>query len=243
MQPEIKILLVEDEALIAQNIKMQLEDVGYTIAGVCYNYEVAAMAIENTVFDVLITDINLGQGVDINSGLDIAKQLKNIKDCPIIFLTAFSDKDTIKKSASISPAAYLVKPVNAAGLFAAVQLALENFYNTKKKIEDNTITADYFFIKQGTKMVRIFWRNVYHLEATKNYVKIKSTEQSSAVLLRTSLQQVLQFMIPIDFQNHFVKINRAEAIAKKIIIQVYKNEIETTYGKFKIGNDFDKNYL
>jgi DNA-binding NarL/FixJ family response regulator len=127
MENEIDILIVEDEALIAQKIKMQLEDFGYNIVAVCYNYGSAEKAINETLFDVLITDINLGDGLEIKSGIQLAKALKQIKDCPVIFLTAFSDKDTIKKAAALSPSAYLVKPVNTANLYATVQLAVENF--------------------------------------------------------------------------------------------------------------------
>ena len=103
MEQLIKILIVEDEALIAQTIKMQLEDFGYNIVKICYNYIDALEAIAETTYDVLLTDINLGDGIDIKSGIQIAGQVKQINSCPIIFLTAFSDKDTIKKAAILAP--------------------------------------------------------------------------------------------------------------------------------------------
>lgn len=97
MENSIKILIVEDEALIAQKIKMQLEDCGYNITTVCYNYETAEKAIGEKIFDVFITDIDLGDGTNKKDGLQLAQQVKQTKDCPIIFLTAFSDIETIKK--------------------------------------------------------------------------------------------------------------------------------------------------
>ena len=155
MDNRISILVVEDEALIAQKIKMQLEDFGYSIAAVCYNYEPAEKAVAENTFDVLITDINLGDGIDIKSGLQIAKQVKQLKDCPIIFITAFSDIDTIKKATSLAPSAYLVKPVNAANLFAAVQLAVDNFINKSKPVEEK-MAVEYFFVNVGKKYVKVF---------------------------------------------------------------------------------------
>lgn len=243
MENEINILIVEDEALIAQNIKMQLEDFGYNISAVCYNYNAAMKAIAETAFDVLITDINLGDGIDKKSGIHIAEQVKGNKNCPIIFLTAFSDKDTIKKAAVLSPSAYLVKPVNAASLFAAIQLAVENFNTKAESVTENTKVLSYFFVKQGSKMIKVFWKNVYHLEAVKNYVKIKTTQHNSGVLVRGSLQQVMKLMMPSDFQNLFVKINRAEVIAKNTITKVDKDSIETTFDVFKISSEFDKKDL
>lgn len=63
MESEISILIIEDEALIAQNIKMQLESFGYSIAGVCYKFNAALKAIEEVDYDLVITDINLGDGM------------------------------------------------------------------------------------------------------------------------------------------------------------------------------------
>jgi two-component system, LytTR family, response regulator LytT len=238
VENDINILIVEDEALIANMIKMQLEDFGYSISAVCYNYAAAITAIHEKEFDLLITDINLGDGIDIKSGIQLANQVKQTKNCPIIFLTAFSDKDTIKKAAALLPSAYLVKPVNAASLFAAIQLAIENFSTQKAVKVDNISTFDYFFIKQGNKMIKIFWNDIYHLEAVKNYVKIKTKEYNSGLMLRGSLQDVLHNRIPPVTRATFIKINRAEAIAKNIIKEINKGIINTNYGVFKTSGDF-----
>jgi two-component system, LytTR family, response regulator LytT len=240
MDNEISVLIVEDEGLIAQHIKILLQGFGYNVTGVVYKYHKAVNAINELTFDVLITDIDLGNGIDEKSGIQIAQLVKQTKNCPIIFLTAFSDKDTILKATALSPSAYLVKPVNAASLFAALQLAVENFNTQNISTIDEANTADYFFIKQGDKKLKIFWKDVYHLEAVKNYVKIKTKEYSSSLLLRGSLQDVLQNRMPPFFRNDFVKINRAEAMDKKAIKEVGKGIIKTNYGTFKTSTDFKK---
>jgi two-component system, LytTR family, response regulator LytT len=238
LKNKIDILIVEDEALIAQKMKMQLEDFGYNIAAICYDYETAIKAIKDFSFDVVITDINLGDGIHKKSGLHIAQQVKQINDCPIIFLTAFSDKDTIKKATSLSPSAYLVKPVNAVNLYATVQVAVDNFEAKKSPTIDTEETPQYFFVKIGNKFVKIFWNDVYHLEAIKNYVKITTTQQSNTVLVSGSLQQLIQNMLPQEYKKKFTKINRAEAVSKSIIKKIGKGFIETDYGQFKTSIDF-----
>jgi two-component system, LytTR family, response regulator LytT len=242
MDNEIKILIIEDEALIAQKIKMQLESFGYQIAGAIYNFDHATQAIKELDFDVLITDINLGDGIDTKSGIVIAQQIKETKQCAIIFLTAFSDRDTIKKATAVSPSAYLVKPVNEANLFAAVQLAVENFTSNKEAEAEETV-PDYFFVKAGKKYLKVFWKDVYYMQAIKNYVRICTPEQTSGVLVAGSLQQVLQTMIPENFQNKFIKLNRAEAVAKSIITQVGEDEVVTAYGTFSVSAGFNKKEL
>jgi two-component system, LytTR family, response regulator LytT len=243
MESEIKILIIEDEALIAQKIKMQLEDFGYSIVDICYDYESAAIAINEISFDVLITDINLGNGIEIKSGIQIAQQLKQTKDCPIIFLTAFSDADTIKKATALSPSAYMVKPVNEANLYATVQLAVNNYLNKITPQLEKEEAPNFFFVKQGTKYVKVFWKDVYHLEALKNYVKITTIEQRNGVLVNGSLQNVLQKMMPLEYRDNFIKINRAEAIIKSIIQKVGEGIVETEFGEFETTKEFAKELL
>ncbi len=243
MENEISILIVEDEAIIAETIKIQLQNFGYNVKGVCYNFNNALKAINETQFDVLITDINLGNGTDEKSGLQIAQLVKDKKNCPIIFLTAFSDIDTIKKASALLPSAYLIKPINAPNLFAAVQLAVNNFTQQIAANSQKPEVPNYFFVKQGNKLLKLFWQDVYHLESVKNYVKIQTTIHSSHLLLRGSLNQVLQKMIPIAFKNSFIKINRAEVVAKTIIVKVNDDNIETKYGTFEIGSGFDRKEL
>lgn len=239
MENNIHILIVEDEALIAQNIKMQLEDFGYSIANICYTYNTAIESIKNNVFDLMITDINLGNGIETKSGIQIAQQLKSIHNKPIIFLTAFSDVDTIKKAAEVKPSAYLVKPINAASLFAAVQIAVENFNTNKVPQVNEQIAPQYFFVKQGAKMFKIMWDDVYHLEAVKNYVKINAKPYNGSILMRGSLQNFLTQIVPPSFKQQIIRINRSEAINKNIITHIEKDAIETTYGEFKTSAEFN----
>jgi DNA-binding LytR/AlgR family response regulator len=243
MENEISILIVEDEALIAENIKMQLEDFGYTIAKICYNYTSAVEAVRLAAFDLLITDIDLGNGIENKSGIQVAQHLLTTQNKPIVFLTAFSDKDTIKKAAFVKPSAYLVKPVNAASLFATVQIAVENFNNNiiPQTHEQNAPT--YFFVKQGSKMYKIMWDDVYHLEAVKNYVKINAKPYSVHILMRGSLQNFLSQIVPVAFRQKFVRINRSEAIDKNIITSIEKDAITTPYGEFKTSVEFNKALL
>ena len=66
---------------------------------------------------------------------------------------------------------------------------------------------------------------MYHFQAIKNYVKFTTTQHSNGVLVNVSLQQVLQNMLRVRYKISFIKINRAEAIAKSIIIKVDNNLI------------------
>lgn len=246
MENNIDILIIEDEALIAETIRMQLEDLGYHICNVCYKYEAATQAIEKADYDLVITDIDLGHGIDEKSGLSLMQQMKRIKKCPFIFLTAFSDRDTLKKAASLYPSAYLVKPVNEANLFAAIQLAVENYQNIKSPGYNNCDeepSPDYFFVKSGTKLIKVFWKEVYYLESVKNYVRIKSTAHHTDLLVRTSLIKFLKNTMPEIFRRLFIKVNRSTAIAKYTILKINEDNVETRFGIFEKTGDINEDKL
>jgi two-component system, LytTR family, response regulator LytT len=243
MENNIDILIIEDEALIAESIRQQLEDFGYSICNVCYKFETAVRAIEKADYDLVITDINLGHGVEEKSGLVLMDHMKRIKKCPFIFLTAFGDRDTLKKAASLYPSAYLVKPVNTANLFAAIQLAVENYQNTKSpgnNTSDHEPIPDYFFVKSGTRLIKVFWNEVYFMESVKNYVRIKSTAYNTDLLVRASLQQFLKTTVPENFRKLFIKINRSTAVAKDTILMINEDTVETRFGIFEKTSDINE---
>lgn len=246
MENNIDILLIEDEALIAETIRIQMEDFGYHVSDVCYNFDTALMAIEKGDFDMVVTDIDLGFGVEEKSGLALMSRMKQLKKCPFIFLTAFSDRDTLKKAAGLYPSAYLVKPVNSPSLFAAIQLAVENYQNTVSARYDaveKDVDPNYFFVKSGTKLVKVFWEDVYLLESLKNYVRIRSTSYNGDLLVRASLNQFLKSNIPDSFRRMFIRINRSTAIAKTAVLSINEDSVETPYGRFEKTSDISQEEL
>lgn len=245
MENDIDILVIEDEAIIAETLRMQLEDFGYNISAVCYKYETAMQAIEKSNYDLVITDINLGNGTDEESGLNLMNHMKRVKKCPFIFLTALSDRDTLKKATSLYPSAYLVKPVNAANLFAAIQLAVENYQHARSPAMDNNNqepVPDYFFVKNGSRLIKVFWKDIYCMESVKNYVRIKTANHAD-LLVRASLQQFLKTNIPAIFSRLFIKINRSTAIAKNTILKVNEDSVETRYGIFEKTGEINEEEL
>lgn len=115
------ILIVEDESLIALDIKRTLLKKGYEICDCIDNAEEAIQTVERYQPALVLMDISLRGSVD---GITAAKIIKEKFDTSIIFLTAYSDDKTIARATSLSPEGYLVKPFNQGSLLAAVKLAL-----------------------------------------------------------------------------------------------------------------------
>jgi len=116
-----RILVVEDEVLVAEELREDLEELGYSVAGVVGSGESAVRAVSENRPDLILMDVRLEGDVD---GIEAARQIQAKFDVPIIYLTAYSDQETLKRAAATSPAAYLIKPFNERELEANIALAL-----------------------------------------------------------------------------------------------------------------------
>ncbi len=120
MMTPVKILPVEDESIIAQEIQERLEQFGYHVPTVAYSGEEAIEMAEKTSPDLVLMDIKLGKGID---GIEAAEHISKM-DIPIIYITAYGDKATLNRAKMTDPYGYLLKPFNAASLQTSVEIAI-----------------------------------------------------------------------------------------------------------------------
>lgn len=120
---KIKVLIVDDEAIIAMDIKNQLEHIGYTITGIAYSGDDAIKMASQTHPDIVLMDIMLGESMD---GIEAAKQIYKLLDIPIIYLTAYADEKTLSRAKITKPFGYILKPFEERELHSAIEIALYN---------------------------------------------------------------------------------------------------------------------
>lgn len=121
---EIKILIVEDEPVIAQNISMYLNNNDFTVSGIAYDFEEALSELQHNPPDAVILDINLNSAQD---GIDIASHINKKLRIPFLFLTSYSNKETLQRAKAVEPSGYIVKPFNERTLLASLEIAISNF--------------------------------------------------------------------------------------------------------------------
>ena len=114
----MKVLIIEDDVLIANYIKYVLEKNEYYVTGIADTTETVADSIIVLCPDIALLDIRLSGG---ESGIDISGVLDK-KDIPFVYLTANSDRATMSSALKTNPIAYITKPFNEDNVIAAIEL-------------------------------------------------------------------------------------------------------------------------
>jgi DNA-binding NarL/FixJ family response regulator len=120
---EIRVLIVEDEPLIAEDIAATLRLADFAVSGIAYSKQEALDEINSHVPDLALLDINLSGGTE---GIEIADEIKKKYSLPFVFLTSYADKQTLEKAKQTEPAGYIVKPFSEASLYSTIEIALYN---------------------------------------------------------------------------------------------------------------------
>jgi DNA-binding NarL/FixJ family response regulator len=127
----IKVLIIEDELLVAQTLEVMLENNGYTVVGMATTLEECKKIIADNPPDVALCDIYLnGEDLGIQIAAYLGEQLPAI---PVVFLSAFADKKTIANASATQPVAYLVKPYTEKQVLATLQIVINNKVNDDAK--------------------------------------------------------------------------------------------------------------
>lgn len=228
---KVRILVAEDDLVIATNIQLSLRSLGYDVVGVVESGEELLECINTQQPDLILLDINLKGQL---SGIEVAAALQRLdKHVPFIFLSALSDKATINHAKLTEPAAYLVKPVEAANLQSAIEVALYNFAKSQKQgvhssaettpeqqQQESYLINDSIFFKVKKRFEKIRVADIIWIEAADIYATIQTEKEQYLV---SHPLKVLEEKFPQDefirvHRSYIVRLNRIEAIEEDCLI-------------------------
>ena len=129
---QTKVLIVEDEAIVAYDLQNRLRKSGYTVSAIASSGEQALEGIEKTPPDVVLMDIRLQGSMD---GIELASKVRHRYKLPVIFLTAHADQATLERAKLTGPFSYLVKPIGNVNLSSAIEVALYK-HRTERQLQD-----------------------------------------------------------------------------------------------------------
>jgi two-component system cell cycle sensor histidine kinase/response regulator CckA len=116
-----RILIVEDEGLIALDIENRVRKAGFDVSGIVDSGEGAIEKVEEARPDLILMDIRLNGSLD---GIETARRVQHRHDIPVIYLTAHTDSETVKRAKITGPFGYLAKPISQSALSLSLEMAL-----------------------------------------------------------------------------------------------------------------------
>lgn len=177
-----RIIIVEDDAIIASDLELILLKMNYQVVGIFDNGEEAIPAIISEQVDLVLLDISLSGKL---SGIDVAESLTLKSSIPFIFITSYFDKATLDLADQLQPAAYIVKPFQEKNLMVNIELA---FHKTQQKPNSTSSNQpsqiDKVFVKHKHELLALSPTVILYIEAYDNYAYVY-TENDKYLLSHT----------------------------------------------------------
>ena len=204
-----KILIVEDEVLIAVNIQQIVEAHGHHVIGSAISYNEAIEIIDQQSVDLVLLDIRL---YGTKSGIDVANYINALEEpIPIIFLTSQTDEINLAKTLEVRPAGIISKPIQHATLHATIRLVLHKRNSSSDQIGSLVVRLKY-------KRYDIPYSDILFVKSDHVYVHIYLVD-GSTLMKRTSISSLIKEM-PSEY---FLRSHRSYIINKKYV-KDYKAE-------------------
>ena len=181
-----KILIVEDEILIADYLKELLQQEHFTAIKLAHDKEEALALMQSFLPDIILMDINLhGE----NTGIELVKQKND--NASVIYLTGQSDAGLMIRAFETNPDAYLTKPIKKVDLIATIRLQIH-------KQKQDVIT-----VRDGYKMVKVNLNDVLFVKSHNNYIDIQLAHK------KLTVRQTLEAFINDIQSDLFLRVHRS----------------------------------
>ena len=172
MKRSTRILVVEDEFALGEDLKLRLEKMGYLVEGPISTYDKAIEILESRSIHLAILDIKIKGDRD---GIDIGQKINETFKIPFIFLTSYAVDEIVARAKAVNPSAYMLKPFIDRQIGIAIELALVNFSQEKSAtgVSDNRPREDEYpvipikdslFLKKDDRFDRVSFPDILWLE-------------------------------------------------------------------------------
>ena len=229
-----KILIVEDELLIASHLKMLLEQFGYSILDIASNYSEALQKVNLYKPDLVLLDIVLNGPKD---GIDVAQYLNN-QGLPFLYITSHTDKSTLERAKLTLPKGYVVKPFNKKDLYATLeiisfQIASKGQFNE----DDGQIQDQQIAIKSGYETIIVGVNSIDYIKANGVYLEVFYGKEK--VLTRSNIPSFIE-KLP---DKQFCRVHKSFVINMKKIKVISPKFVEIEHEQIPIGRQYKTDFF
>lgn len=223
---KIKVLIVEDNSLVAEAIAIVLEKHFLDPVHTTGSGEEAVEYFKSNEVDLVLMDVVLEGDMD---GMEAAQAIRKHRQAPIIYLTDHVDEKHIERAKRTYPAGYLAKPYNEAELVRAIEFAFNQAQEARSGADPQ---EDVFVRTDNQEFVRIYFKDVLYLKAARSYCKVVTDQRTYT--LCSSMNQVHE-----KFDNrNFIRVHRSYVVNTKRITKLDGNVIHIANEQVDMGKEF-----
>ena len=239
--PKASVLVVEDESIVSKDIQYSLKKLGYEVVGSASTGVKAVELALDLKPNVILMDIMLKGDM---SGIEASAKIKEALNIPVIFLTAYADEKTLEKAKVTEPYAYIIKPFKEIDLHTSIEMAL---YKHGKELEvlkerdllynivESQDSKDFIFVKSNSRLVKIYNKDIYFVEALKDYVVINT--HNNRYTIHSTMKEIEKKLEGRHFlrvhRSFIVSLNKIDTIEQPNIILEDDKRVIPIGGSYK----------
>ncbi len=216
----LRILIIEDELIISQDVTAMLTKMGYDVIGDAMDFDEAIAILERNIPDLILLDINLNGKRD---GIDLAREINQRFHVPFIFTTSYSDPGTLERAKDTHPVNYLVKPFKPEQLFTAIEMGLHKAANISKPAvpddEKPLIIKGALFVKDKFAYNKLVIDDIRWIKSDGNYLEIY-TSAARPALVRASMGSFMERL-----GDSFLRVHKSYIINLQQVTKIDPNSV------------------
>lgn len=205
-----RILIVEDDLIIAESHKDKLKDFGYANCEICSSKNEALELLQKHEYHLVLLDVRLDRKFE---GIEVGNFISANYGIPFIYLTAHSDLESVKKMVESKPISYLSKPIRKSELYAAISIILATI--------DEKDQSNFVSLQDGGSVVRFRKQQLMYAQSSGNYINLTFSDNSKSKLIRMSLDTLL---VELNDPN-YMRLSRFYVVNVKAIEELHRKYI------------------
>jgi response regulator NasT len=183
-----RVLIVEDDTLVGVGLRAQLEKLGHEVVGEASTSQEAALLYLDRRPDIVLMDIRL-DGID---GIDLAGQLLKQWRCPMVIISAFSDKELIERASNAGVFGYLIKPVSIESLQAQMEVAISRFAEHQKVVAEKQELVQQLETRKLVEKAKGIFMKRLNLDEAEAHKRLQVESQKRRISLADLAKKIIE---------------------------------------------------
>lgn len=225
---KLNIFIVEDESIVAKDIQNSLIKLGYNVVGFANNGKDAIEKIKDLMPDLILMDIMIKGDL---TGIEVSEKIKDDVNIPVIFLTAYADEGTLSRAKITQPYGYILKPFKEIDLHSSIEMAIYKHQKDAALLKERDFlyslvenkeekSKDILFVKANGRLVRVYLKDIYYVEASKDYVTIVT--ENTRYTIHATMKEIDKKLGNVDFvrvhRSYIARMDKIQSIDSLSVI-------------------------